>query len=186
VVFAMMKVGFAISRRASTSVLGKTVPEEAEPQLWKFVRAIATRLGASPPHNIVMGLEPNFYVTSADVVVYPGANKQPNETLYLSLPLMRLLSYDELTAVIGHELGHFRGEDTDFSLKFYPIYAGTGQPLAALESQSVNGARALALLPACAILSFFMEQFAHAERAIGRHRELEADQAGASVSSGRA
>jgi Zn-dependent protease with chaperone function len=99
---------------------------------------------------------------------------------------MRILSCDELTAVIGHELGHFRGEDTKFSLRFYPIYAGTGQALAALESQSENGARALALLPAFAILSFFMEQFAQAERAIGRHRELEADKAGVSVSSGRA
>jgi len=184
--FAMIKAGFSISRRASTSVLGKTVPEEAEPQLWGFVREIAARLGASPPQNIVIGLEPNFYVTSADVVVYPGANKQPNETLYLSLPLMRILSCDELTAVIGHELGHFRGEDTKFSLRFYPIYAGTAQALAALESQSEDGARALALLPAFAILSFFMEQFAQAERAIGRHRELEADKAGASVSSGRA
>jgi Zn-dependent protease with chaperone function len=183
---AMIKAGFAMSRQASTSVLGKTVPEEAEPQLWKFVREIAARLGANPPQNIVLGLEPNFYVTSADVVVYPGANKQLHETLYISLPLMRILSCDELTAVIGHELGHFRGEDTKFSLKFYPIYAGTGQALAALENQSEAGARALALLPASAILSFFMEQFAQAERALGRHRELEADKAGASVSSGRA
>jgi Zn-dependent protease with chaperone function len=184
--FAMIKAGFSISRRATTSVLGKTVSEGTEPQLWKFVREIAVRLGASPPNNIVIGLEPNFYVTSADVVVYPGANKQPNETLYLSLPLMRILSRDELTAVIGHELGHFRGEDTKFSLRFYPIYAGTGQALAALESQNEDGARALALLPAFAILSFFMEQFAQAERTIGRNRELEADKAGASVATGRA
>lgn len=182
---AMIKAGFSISRRASTSVLGKSVSEEAEPQLWKLVKETAARLGATPPKNIVIGLEPNFYVTSADVVVYPGASKQPNETLYLSLPLMRILSRDELTAVIGHELGHFRGEDTKFSLRFYPIYAGTGQALAALESRSDDGARTLALLPAFATLSFFMEQFAQAERTIGRDRELEADKAGASVASGR-
>lgn len=183
--FTMIKAGFSVSRRASTSVLGKVISEAAAPELWKFVRGIATRLGATPPNNIVIGLEPNFYVTSADVVVYPGANKQPNETLYLSLPLMRILSRNELTAVIGHELGHFRGEDTKFSLRFYPIYAGTGQALAALKNRSEDGARTLALLPAFAILSFFMEQFAQAERTIGRDRELEADKAGASVSSGR-
>ena len=184
--FTMIKAGFSVSRRASTSVLGKVISEEAAPELWKFVKEIAARLGATPPNNIIIGLEPNFYVTSADVVVYPGANKQPNETLYLSLPLMRILSRNELTAVIGHELGHFRGEDTKFSLRFYPIYAGTGQALAALENRSEDGARTLALLPAFAILSFFMEQFAQAERTIGRDRELEADKAGASVSSGRA
>ncbi|MGL5327426.1 MAG: M48 family metallopeptidase [Aeromonas sp.] len=183
---SMIKAGFSISKRASTSILGKSVSEEDEPQLWKLVKETAVRLGATPPKSIVIGLEPNFYVTSADVIVYPGANKQPNETLYLSLPLMRILSLDELTAVIGHELGHFRGEDTKFSLQFYPIYAGTGQALSALKGRSKDGANILALLPAFAILSFFMEQFAQAERTIGRSRELEADKAGASVSSARA
>jgi Zn-dependent protease with chaperone function len=182
---AMLKAGFSISKKASISVLGKTAPEEVEPQLWKLVKEIAARLGATPPTNIVIGLEPNFYVTSADVVLFPGASKQPNETLYLSLPLMRILSRDELTAVIGHELGHFRGEDTKFSLRFYPIYAGTGQALTALGNRSEDGAHALGLLPGIAILSFFMEQFARAERTIGRNRELEADKAGASVASGR-
>lgn len=183
---AMIKAGFSISKRASTLVLGKSISEEAEPKLWKLVKETASRLGATPPKNIIIGLEPNFYVTSADVVVYPGAIKQPDETLYLSLPLMRILSREELTAVIGHELGHFRGEDTKFSLRFYPIYAGTAQALTALEGRNQDGAGTLALLPAFAILSFFMEQFAKAERTIGRNRELEADKAGASVASGQA
>lgn len=183
---AMIKAGFSISKRASTSVLGKSISEATEPVLWRLVKDTATRLGATPPKNIIIGLEPNFYVTSADVVVYPSASKQSDETLYLSLPLMRILSTEELTAVIGHELGHFRGEDTKFSLCFYPIYAGTAQALTALEGRSENKAGRLALLPAFAILSFFMEQFAKAERTLGRNRELEADKAGASVASGRA
>ncbi len=184
--FAMIKAGWAISKRATTRVIGKTVTAADEPQLWSFVTDAAKRLGATPPRNIVLGLEPNFYVTSADVVVYPGALKQPNETLYLSLPLMRVLSREEIAAVIGHELGHFRGKDTKFSLRFYPIYAGTAQALKALHSQSTDGARSLALIPAFAILSFFMEQFAQAERTIGRSRELEADKAGVSIASSRA
>jgi Zn-dependent protease with chaperone function len=125
-------------------------------------------------------------VTSADVTVYPGPTTHDNETLYLSLPLMRILSREELTAVIGHELGHFRGQDTKFSLKFYPIYSGTTQALAAIQTREDEGASSLALLPAFAILSFFLEEFAKAERTIGRDRELEADRAGASVSSARA
>lgn len=89
---AMLNAGLSISTHTSTSVLGKSVSEEAEPELWKHVNETAARLHATPPKNIVIGLAPNFYVTSADVVVHPGASKQLNETLYLSLPLMRILS----------------------------------------------------------------------------------------------
>ncbi len=180
---AMIKDGLSISRRASTSVIGKQIPANTEPQLWKFVTDIATRLGAIPPKNIVIGLEPNFYVTAAEVVLLPGSRSLGDETLYLSLPLMRILSREELTAVLGHELGHFKGEDTEYSIKFYPIYAGTAQALTALKNRAHEGARSLALLPASVVLSFFMEQFAQAERGIGRQRELEADKAGAEASS---
>jgi Zn-dependent protease with chaperone function len=180
---SMLEAGFTLSRRASTTVLGKRTPRDAEPALWALVEHIAKRLDSTPPNNIVIGLEPKFYVTSADVVVNPGRINQWDETLYLSLPLMRTLSRAELAAVSGHELAHFRGEDTRFSLDFYPIYAGTAQALALLRKEVHAGPRGLALMPAMAILSFFVEQFAKAERSIGRERELVADQAGASVAS---
>jgi len=182
--FAMIQAGFSISRRASTAVLGMTASEQAEPALWTFVRDIGERLGANPPGTIVIGVQPTFYVTSADVDVYPSRDSARNETLYLSLPLMRILSREQLAAVVGHELGHFRGQDTEYSIKFYPIYAGTAHALFALY-QSAQGSHSIALLPARAVLSFFMDQFARAERTLGRDRELEADKAGASVSSAR-
>ena len=181
--FSMLEAGLSISRRISQSVLGQAVTRDEEPELWALVESVAQRLGSLQPKNIVIGLEPNFYATSADVVVRPGQITHSDETLYLSLPLMRTLSREELTAVIGHELAHFRGEDTRFSLEFYPIYAGTARALEALHNESRAGARGLAMMPGIAILSFFIEQFATAERGLGRARELEADQAGASVSS---
>ncbi len=184
--FTMISAGLSISRRAKSLVVGKALPREEQPRLWEFVTGLAQKLGARPPQHVVIGLEPNFYVTSADVTVIPGPTVHREETLYLSLPLMRILSLEELTAVVGHELGHFRGEDTKFSLKFYPIYAGTVQALSALESQKDGGASSLALLPGTALLSVFLEEFAKAERTIGRQRELEADRAGATVASPRA
>ncbi|MGA2182249.1 MAG: M48 family metalloprotease [Bryobacteraceae bacterium] len=35
--------------------------------------------------------------------------------MYLSEPFCHILSVRELRAIIGHELGHFQGQDTVFS-----------------------------------------------------------------------
>ncbi|MBI3371463.1 MAG: M48 family metalloprotease [Betaproteobacteria bacterium] len=185
--FKMISAGLSIPHRAGTRVIGRLMSREEQPRLWEFVTGLAQRLGAQAPWQVVIGLAPNFYVTSADVTVVPGPTTHRDETLYLSLPLMRILSRDELAAVVGHELGHFRGEDTKFSLKFYPIYAGTAQALAALQDASAQGRRvAWPLRPAFAVLTLLLEEFAKAERSIGREREFAADQAGASVASPRA
>jgi len=189
--FTMLEAGLSISKNLSTSIIGKSVSRDQQQTLWNHVEEIAKKLGATPPNNIVLGFEPNFYVTASEVKTYPGPVSQTGTTLYLSLPLMRILSVPELSAVIGHELGHFRGQDTDFSLRFYPIYAGTAQALQALNSDGDGkpqefGLKSIGLIPATALLSFFMGQFAKAERTIGRDRELEADKAGASVASSSA
>lgn len=99
----------------------------------------------------------------------------------MSLTLLRILSKDELVAVIGHELGHFRGQDTEYSLKFAPIYSRLTTALAGMGSG--DSASSFALLPAMAVLSVCLSQFAETERTIGRERELLADRAGAQASS---
>jgi Zn-dependent protease with chaperone function len=179
----MLKEGFAVFKRVETDVVGLALSREDQTLLWQFVARLAKRLGATPPKNIIVGLEPTFFVTSADVRVQPKGIVHRGETLYLSLPLMRILSMPELAAVIGHELGHFRGMDTKFSMEFYPIYAGSARALESLQSGDDSIATKAALYPAMAILALFFDRFALAESAIGRARELEADKAGASVAS---
>jgi Zn-dependent protease with chaperone function len=104
-------------------------------------------------------------------------------TLFCSLPLARILETDELLAIVGHELGHFRGEDTMFSKRFYPIYRGTWASLFELSVAGRAAFLGVSLWPAIAVFSFFLERFALAENAHSRERELLADAAGASVTS---
>lgn len=104
-------------------------------------------------------------------------------TLYCSLPLCRILSKEELTSIIGHELGHFKGEDTKFSIRFYPIYRGTTSSLAALHEAAGEDAGSISLLPALAVFSYFLDCFSVAESRLSRERELAADLAGSSISS---
>jgi len=184
VAISMIVAGFSISKKASIRLSAIRVTRTDEPRLWEFVEGIANTLRSTIPKNIVVGLEPNFFATNAEVTVYPEGTKFSDETLYLSLPFIRIFSINELKAVVGHELGHFRGDDTRFSLKFYPIYVGTSNAIKALASaQQDTGGKGAAGLPAFVMLMFFMERFAIAENKISRYRELQADKAGAEVAS---
>lgn len=175
------------ARKAMTKTIskvqGKEILETDAPEIWRHVRELSEKLGARPPKNIVVGLDPNFFVTEARVAC-PGKTLR-GRTLYLSLPLSRILTPDELWAVVGHELGHFIGEDTKFSLRFYPIYRGASEALVALlhgsEEGRQRGGLNIAALPAAMLLRHFLESFAEAENGIGRERELAADKVGAQL-----
>jgi hypothetical protein len=86
---------------------------------------------------------------------------------------------------VGHELGHFKGDDTAFSRRFYPIFRGATDAMANLDQMRSENAMAIVLLPALSVLSYFFECFAGAEKEIGRERELAADRIGISISSPR-
>ncbi|HLN63820.1 MAG TPA: M48 family metallopeptidase [Symbiobacteriaceae bacterium] len=170
--------------RPVVDVFARTLPPEAHREIWAFVTQLAGRMQAAPPTAIVAGLEPNFFVTESEVDALDGRHR--GRTLYLSLPLSRILSVQELKAVIGHELGHFRGEDTRFSQLFFPIYRGANIALQGLARSMDHIAKAVAIWPAINVLAFFLDSFAVAESHLSRQRELVADQAGVEAAGVRA
>jgi Zn-dependent protease with chaperone function len=174
---AMIRGSLGIVRRARATVVGRRLSEAANPNFLQFLNDLALRLGAARPQHIVVGLDPNFFVTEADVHCLDGQYR--GRTLFLSLPFCRILSIRELEAVVGHELGHYIGMDTQFSRKFYPIYRVASESLAAVAANIGEGSRGVALLPAVCILSFLLESFAVAESRNSRERELAADRVAA-------
>jgi Zn-dependent protease with chaperone function len=168
-----------LAHRATSNVLGIPLDRAQDGPIFEFVDDLTGRLEAEGPDHIVAGLDPTFFVTEADIQTLEGDLR--GRTMFVSLPLARILSVDELRAVIGHELGHFRGLDTQFSQRFYPIYRGAIESLVALQNSASGGASALALLPATALVGFFLESFSVAENEISRDRELTADQVGVEV-----
>lgn len=182
----LMSASKSLSRRLEIQVIGKRLNRESAPQLHQFVNRIAEKLGASPPEHIVVGLDANYFVTNADVLLLGTERPLRGQTLFLSAPLSRLLSIKEFAAVIGHELGHFRGRDTEYSLKFAPVYAGLGSAINSLAATEEAWALTLAKVPAVWTLSYMMEVFSLNERAISREREFHADRAGAEAASAEA
>jgi Zn-dependent protease with chaperone function len=162
-------------RKASAAVVGKAVSQQDAPNLWNEVKALSAAAGTAPPSHLVVGLDPNFFVTEADVRCVEA--NLTGRTMYLSLPLCRILSVEELRAVVSHELGHFHGADTEFSLHFYPIYRGAvdSYDAAASVAYDSEGSVNWALLPALAVLGHFLRSFSSAESRISRDRELLAD-----------
>ena len=180
--FKLIAATVRLGRRPSTRIFAKSLDRTRAPKLWEYVGDIARKVGANPPDNIIVGLDPTFFATAADVDIINDDKAVSGETLFLSLPLMRLFNLDELRAVIGHELGHFKGADTAYTLKFAPVYSGLARAIDTLDGDGVNAAT-IARLPALSMLSLMIELFARNERMISRDREFEADRVGVSVSS---
>ncbi len=162
------------------------------PELWARVDNLGRRLAASPPRQIVVGLQPTAFVTSAAIYLRGTGPLPAIETLYLPLAGLRLWTDAELDAVIGHELGHFRGQDLHYSHRLAPVLRSLSVSLETVRlgvgyegTWGVSWFRA-ARLPASLALSLMLGSFRSLIATMQRERELVADQAGASVSSGSA
>ena len=178
VAFSVISAAFSINRQVTMQQMAIDADEIKYPELWKFVRDIANKVGAPVPDNIAIGLEPTFYATSANVRVLSSDKNLSGETLYVSLPLMRLFTNEEFGAVIGHELGHFKGNDVQYTMKFAPLYRALAT---AVENAAADGK--IMAIPALSVLSFLLVRFSNSEKEISRQREFEADNVGAEATS---
>lgn len=161
-------------------MFGRVVTAEQAPGLWRQVRELAGKLGALPPDHIVVSLALGFYVTSSPATVRPAETPLRGRTLHVPLLYLGLLSREEVDAVIGHELAHFVGEDTEYSLRFVPIYDGVSRSLETLEQTMMDSdlIQAWLMRPSFLFGVFFMQHFDHAVNRWSRERELLADAAG--------
>ena len=169
-VFALWKAIFA-KVDDTCEVAGETVSEPDAPRLWQHVRAMAARLNTAAPDRIIVGIEPSFFVTEHPVVL--AGQTHGGRTLYLSLPMLKVLATDEADAVLGHELAHFSGEDTLWSRKISPL---TGK--FAVYLQMLSGGLSVVVAH---FMFLFWKLYGLSIRRLSRQREFRADQVGASL-----
>jgi Zn-dependent protease with chaperone function/uncharacterized tellurite resistance protein B-like protein len=163
-------------------VIGVPFSPIEQPRLALMVQQIAKATKGRMPDNIILGLDPNFFATTAPMHTPTSRRLLTGQTLYLSLPLMRVLSLDEVKAVVGHELAHFSGADTIYSKQFAPIYRGLEEAALAADEHKKFDKNPL-LMPARLFLRFMMDSFARNAAKANRARELRADSIGATASS---
>lgn len=176
--YALWKSAAILLRRIPlefTEPLSRALTPQEAPELWEAVRAAAARLNTAPPDRILVGMQFNFYVT--ELAVNHGDGRAEGRTLYLSHPLMRHLAGEEVIAIIGHELGHFIGEDTRLTREFYPLRMKVNATMFSL------GQSGLVAWTSLWLLEFFAWTFGTTEQAISRQRELLADAKAAELTS---
>jgi Zn-dependent protease with chaperone function len=179
VVVATIQVALAVTRRPRTGVVGHEVDAAQYPRLAGFLSEVATAVGAEgPPPAIVVGLGPGVFVTEARVSCLDGTTS--GRALYLSLPLARILSTDELRGLLGHEFAHFAPADQAAANRFVPAFLSAEHAFHVWRHRS-GGVRAALVWPALAVLSLLMEEFGPAAGRLGLVREEAADRAAAGL-----
>lgn len=167
---------------ARAHVAGRPVNLAEQPRLGQLIAEVAARTKGRVPDNVVLGLEPTFFATNAPVQTPYLDHPLKGETLHLSLPLMSLFTTSELKAVIGHELGHFSGQDTQYSRHFAPALASLNGAVEKVLEKDKPVSNFL-MMPAREMLKDFVDVFGRVHGRLSRARETRADQLGASAAS---
>ena len=168
-------------RKQGSADLAVVASRSEYPALWAFAEQSADAVGSIPPDNIIVVMSANFYVTQSPVWLVGRSSVVNGRTLYVSAPLLRLMSEMEIKAVLAHEFAHFTGSDTMYSTQVVPVYASLSNGITAMKSGmgwSITGA-VLALPLLVAIV--YHRLFHIMNSAISRTRELRCDEIASQV-----
>jgi len=161
----------------SRPLQGTLITHEQAPELWEHLRVLADRVGTAPPDHIIGGIDDKFFVTENPVRLDDKDYK--GRTLYVSLSLLQTLDEEEASAILAHEMAHFRGNDTFYSKKIAPLLNRYDHFLEALYKNYLSRP-----LFYCAAL--FRNLYEVSLGKISREREFRADRIAADLVSPRA
>ena len=158
-------------------LMGQSLAPHQAPRLWEFVREIAKRTDARAPDAVVVGL--NEASSSPSIRWrWSAASRCPRARAVPALAYMAFLDRAQVSAVIAHELGHFTGEDTGYSLRFAPIYRSFLDSIFSITNEhdeKDDGSRVWVAAPVTLYGKWFLASFEEAMHHWSRERELAAD-----------
>lgn len=152
-----------------------------EPALASFIDNLCKGMGTHPPSAIILHATTDFFVTQGSITTFNGRAK--GRIVSISLPLLYILSVDELRAIISHELAHFTGKDTLYSAFVLPVYSSTSSTLDNMDkaimginaSSRDTGCMMLPLIIPQMLLTWYVNKFHVVNMDISRLREIRAD-----------
>ena len=185
----LIKGVYNFTKTSFVPIIGVSLNRKDHSKIFSVVSDLSKKINAKMPKNIVLGLSTDFFAISKDLKVFNGINQTTlkNETLYISIPYLRILTIKELEGIIGHELGHFEGKDTIYAMKFAPIFRRLNQHFLELDEEFEDQKKELKSDPLLIKLViypfiFLFNEFSRKEEKISKEQELKADKFGADAS----
>lgn len=99
-----------VPRRRKFEAPGPELTAAEHPALFAMIEEVARKSEQEMPSAVYLASDVNAAVTERGGFLGMGGRK----VLIVGLPLMAILSEDELKGVIAHEFGHYVGRDTKF------------------------------------------------------------------------
>ena len=184
----IIKGVFNFSKVIYIPVIGVVLNNKDHSEIFNFIKNISKSIKSKDPKNIVVSMSTDFYAISKDINVFNGVNEVllKDETIHISLPFLRILTMKELEGIIGHELGHFEGDDTLYAIKFAPIYRRLNQQFLELEKffEKKENTKSLFIKLAVYPIILLFNEFTRKEEKISKAQELKADNFGVKTSGG--
>jgi len=111
---------------------GPRLKQEKHPRLFQALEMVARATNQAMPREVYAVPDVNAWVTQRGGVMGFGSRR----VMGLGLPLMRILTCSQFSAVLAHEFGHYHGGDTKIGPWIYKTRGAIGRTLHSLGSQS--------------------------------------------------
>ena len=157
-----------LPRRARFEPPGPEFDRRTQPELTALVERVAAAVGQPVPAHLYLLDDVNAFVTQVGGFLGFGGRR----VLAVGVPLMQVLSTDELESVLAHEFGHFHGGDTRLGPVVYQARAAMGRTLDAAHQSMVR-----------VVFTRYAELYLRVTQAMSREQERSADALAASVTS---
>lgn len=169
---AMLRGVFVVGRRSDDVQPGVAVTPRDEPELWRTVGELASRVRTRMPDEIRLVPDVNAAVSEDARLLglIPGRRH-----MYIGVPLLLTLSADELRAVLCHELGHYSGSHTRLGGVTY-----RGRTTLIRTIQRLGGHAIIR-----GAFQLYATLYLRVSQAVSRRQELEADASAVAVAGRR-
>lgn len=155
---------------------GKVLDLTKDETLFQDIQEVCHSLHIKPPDNIVLSFTADFYVTQRKINISQQVLK--GRTLVFGIVFLKYLNRNEIKSILAHEMAHFTGKDTLFSIYIGYLYKnihGILRNFEQLYQEDELWFVCLSLYPISFILRKYLYLYTKLEKKVSRDREKRAD-----------